>query len=206
MKAVTKRVRRTPDEARDAILQAARDRLLRFGLEGLKVADVAADVGMTHATLIHHFGSSAGMRRALVERMAKELLTEFMGVIDSEPPSPARRGEMLVKLFRTLSNDRHAQLFAWLALEAADSFGDTDRATEALLEAFLARVVRQDGSMDRDAARYGVILAITSAIGLGIAGPWLERVNLLEPTDVDPYARWFAELLRPKRAVTARER
>jgi TetR/AcrR family transcriptional regulator, repressor for neighboring sulfatase len=206
VKAVTKRVRRTPAEARDAILLAARDRLLRLGLDGLKIADVAADVGMSHATLIHHFGSSAGMRRALVERMANELLTEFMGVIDGEPPSPARLGEMLGKLFRTLSNDRHAQLFAWLALEAADSSEDTDRATETLLHAFLERIGRHEGSVDGDSARFGVALAITSAIGLGIARPWLDRMRLMPSDDVDAFARWFAELLRARRAVASNDR
>jgi TetR/AcrR family transcriptional regulator, repressor for neighboring sulfatase len=206
VKAVTKRVRRTPAEARDAILLAARDRLLRLGLDGLKIADVAADVGMSHATLIHHFGSSAGMRRALVERMANELLTEFMGVIEGEPPSPTRLGEMLGKLFRTLSNDRHAQLFAWLALEAADTFEDTDRATETLLHAFLERIGRHEGSVDRDSARFGVILAITSAIGLGIARPWLDRVRLMQSDDVDAFAHWFAELLRARRAAASNER
>lgn len=53
----TTRRRRTKEEAREEILTAAAKRLLDAGPDALRVADVAADVGMTHPTLLHHVGS-----------------------------------------------------------------------------------------------------------------------------------------------------
>jgi len=189
VKPVAKRIRRTPADAREAILAVARERLLQHGLDGLKIADVAQQAGMSHATLIHHFGSSDGMRRALVERMANELLGEFLAVLESHPHSAERRGEMLGKLFDTLANDRHAQLFAWLALEAGDTASPFDDATQALLE-------NGQPAPDRRNARFGVTLAVTSAIGLGIAAPWLVRTGLMaKDTDRRRFAAWLSELL-----------
>jgi AcrR family transcriptional regulator len=200
VKAVSKRIRRTPDAAREALLAVARARLLEHGLDGLKIADVASAAGMSHATLIHHFGSSAGMRRALVERMANDLLTEFLHVLEAHPPSSERRGEMLGKLFDTLANERHAQLFAWIALEAADTPEPSPVAadTEELLERFVDRIVGQRDlpAPDREHARFGVVLAVTSAIGLGIAAPWLLRMRLLASTaDRARFAAWLADFL-----------
>ena len=53
----TTRRRRTKEEARDEILSAAAKRLLDDGPDALRIADVAADVGMSHPTLLHHVGS-----------------------------------------------------------------------------------------------------------------------------------------------------
>ena len=203
-----KRVRRTPEEARDAILAAARARLLRHGLEGLKIADIARDVGMSHATLIHHFGSTSGMRRALIDRMANALLGEFLGVFERVPPSPSRRSEVLGRLFRALADARHVQLFAWLALEAAH---DAQREPVAwagapLFEALLDRIVAQEDATghDRDAARFGVLLAVTSAIGFGVAAPWLRHAGLVASRDeVDRFAERFAEFLGARRLAPA---
>ena len=70
------RRRRTPEQARAAILEVARQRLGEHGLDGLNVVDVARDTGISHATLIHHFGTADGMRSALVSHMTSQLLRD----------------------------------------------------------------------------------------------------------------------------------
>lgn len=204
----TKRMRRSPAEARAAVLDAARARLLAHGLEGLKIAAVARDAGMSHATLIHHFGSSLGMRDALIESMTAELLGEFVALLDDDKPMPAERLEaMLVKLFATLSDDRHAQLFAWLTVEPPQpriDAADYDRTTRDLLSVLLDRVRRRDGArpLDADAARFGAALAVTTAVGLGMARPWLARMGLMEGAgDIPRFAAWVAELLESRRQL-----
>ena len=196
-----KRVRRSPEEARDAILAAARDRLQTFGIEGLKIADVARDAGMSHATLLHHFGSSDEMRRALVERMANALLSEFIGVLDGGPPDATRLGDLFTRLYHGLSLERHAQLFAWFALTALDNpdqLANTAKDTRPLFTALLEQMTRHNAELGGSAqlARYIVLLVVSSAIGLGVASPWLKRVKLLTGRDeIGDFARWFAEFL-----------
>jgi AcrR family transcriptional regulator len=201
----TRRVRRTPQAARDAVLKAARARLLQHGVEGLKITAVARDAGMSHATLLHHFGSSDAMRRALIERMAGELLGEFIGLIGAGEPSPARLGELFRRLFAGLSDSRHAQLFAWFALSALDQPEEVVNAateTRPLVEALLQRMSRQTVAT-RTPPRYIALLVVAAAIGLGVAGPWLKQVRLLlqDDADVGEFAQWFAEFLLAHRAA-----
>lgn len=204
-RAPSKRARRSPDEAREAILAAARARLLRLGLEGLKITDVAREAGMSHATLLHHFGSSDGMRHALVERMAGALLGEFIGLIDAGEPDPSTLGELFTRLFAALSDHRHAQLFAWFALTSLDrpeALANAAVETRPLVSALLERMARQGAEFEHtlQLPRFIVLLVVTSAIGLGVAGPWLKRVQLLTGNnEVGQFAQWFAEFLLASR-------
>lgn len=77
-KEVKKRIRRTPEKAKALILRVAADRLSEHGLEGLNISGVARAAGMSHATVIHHFGSTGAMREALLRQMTRELLSDVM--------------------------------------------------------------------------------------------------------------------------------
>ena len=50
-----KRVRRTKEEAQRVILDAAEERLANGGPEALRLQDIAADVGISHPAILHHF-------------------------------------------------------------------------------------------------------------------------------------------------------
>jgi AcrR family transcriptional regulator len=200
-----KRARRSPETARAEILAAARDRLLRYGIDGLKITDVARDASMSHATLLHHFGSSDGMRSALVEHMANALLAEFIELIGDGAPTPARLGELFSRLFSGLSETRHAQLFAWFALTALDRPDERESAateTRPMIAALLEQMGRHRPTSSRaPQPRYVVLMVIAAAIGLGVARPWLEQVDLLKTdADVGEFAQWFAEFLLAQRA------
>jgi AcrR family transcriptional regulator len=54
------RKRLSPEESRDAALEAARALLLEAGPQAVTLKAVAARIGRTHANLLHHFGSAAG--------------------------------------------------------------------------------------------------------------------------------------------------
>jgi AcrR family transcriptional regulator len=62
--------RSSPDR-KDQIVSAAIDRLFAVGFEGFRVGDVAKDVGINNATLIHHFPSKVALIRAVVERFTQ---------------------------------------------------------------------------------------------------------------------------------------
>ncbi len=202
-----RRVRRTPEQAREEILQSARARLLAQGIEGLKIADVARDVDMSHATLLHHFGSSEGMRAALVTRMGGELLTELLAMLDGSPLQPERRDAWLAKTFTTLADPRHGQLFAWLALQplAAGEPGRPGARVGPPAELFAELLTRMQKVMPLEQARFIVMLVVTSAIGLGVSRGWLGEMGL--PNDDGAITRFVGLLGRllptPAGATTA---
>ena len=68
--ALASRRRMSPEESRDAALEAARALLIEEGPQAVTLKAVAARIGRTHANLLHHFGSAAGLQKALIGRMA----------------------------------------------------------------------------------------------------------------------------------------
>ncbi|MCB9658279.1 MAG: TetR family transcriptional regulator [Polyangiales bacterium] len=111
----TTRRRRTKEEAREEILTAAAKRLLDAGPDALRIADVAADVGMTHPTLLHHVGSRDELLQDatahLMQRTAARTL-EAMRRAGSEQELDGFVRESL-EAFRDRGRTRAV---AWLAL------------------------------------------------------------------------------------------
>src|SRR5258708_15767917 len=62
------RKRRTAEEARVAILDAAERRLVASGPAGIRLQEVADDVGVSHPTVLHHFGSREALVRDVCDR------------------------------------------------------------------------------------------------------------------------------------------
>jgi AcrR family transcriptional regulator len=56
------------EDRKTAILDAAVARIVRLGFEGLRIRDVAQDVGINNATLHHHFPTKAALIAAIVHR------------------------------------------------------------------------------------------------------------------------------------------
>src|SRR4051812_23554771 len=78
---VAKRVRRTPEEARERILEAA-ERVFATHLPdvvGLK--DVAREAGVSHALVTHYFGTYAALVEATLERRFDKVRDELIPVI-----------------------------------------------------------------------------------------------------------------------------
>ena len=68
--ALASRRRMSPEESRDAALEAARALLTESGPQAVTLKAVAGRIGRTHANLLHHFGSAEGLQKALIARMA----------------------------------------------------------------------------------------------------------------------------------------
>lgn len=69
--------RLSPEASRSAALDAARDLLIEAGPQAVTLKAVAARMGRTHANLLHHFGSAAGLQKALAETMAVKITQQI---------------------------------------------------------------------------------------------------------------------------------
>ena len=68
-----RRRKRMGDEVRDEALIAARKLLLDSGPAAVTLANVGREIGMSHANVLHHFGSAASLQSALMGSMIREI-------------------------------------------------------------------------------------------------------------------------------------
>ncbi len=182
--------RRTPEEARAVILDAAEARLQQLGLDGLNVVGVAKDAGLSHASVIHHFGNTAGMRQALEERMTQALLSDLVGALKSD----TQPQKILAAVFHAMVGGGHAKLLAWRALNEGESELPGE-AIQRLIKELIRRTGERFGQQDAAIIRNNLLLIASSAIGLGISGNALPALLGVEEVDNNAFADWLAVLL-----------
>jgi TetR/AcrR family transcriptional repressor of nem operon len=92
-------------DRKEQIVSAAIDRLFAVGFEGFRVGDVAKDVGINNATLIHHYPSKVALIRAVVERFTQrfEAVADATNINGSPRTKLARHMRSSVELMRTSS-------------------------------------------------------------------------------------------------------
>src|SRR4029077_805945 len=116
MRAAVKRSRRRPEEARRLILDSARELIARAGPDGLRLQEIAAAAGISHPLILHHFGSRAGLVRALTQEAAAELRDRL---VQSMTQPEYSLGEQLDQVFDAFRGGL-AQRLAWLLVEDPD--------------------------------------------------------------------------------------
>ncbi len=181
------RKRRTAEEAKLLILRTAAARLRDQGLDGLTVKGVAEEAGMSHATLIHHFGSSEGMRRELEIHMTATLLEDVMAALQQDVPLET----LCADLFSTLTNDGHARLMAWMAVDDSVEQGQPSPAIQKLFTDVITTVATHMADKEPATARKVVLLVASSAMGLGISGTVLQDLIGMSEDEVRDFPTWL---------------
>jgi AcrR family transcriptional regulator len=108
------RRRRSAAETRNAILEAAERRLLDGGPDAIRLQEIAADVGISHPAILHHFGSREGLVEAMVLRGIAGLQAQFLAGWPSEK-EPDVEG-VLERFYDVASHRGMARMLAWLIL------------------------------------------------------------------------------------------
>ncbi|WP_010185179.1 TetR/AcrR family transcriptional regulator [Sphingomonas sp. PAMC 26605] len=109
------RKRLSPEESRDAAIEAARALLVEQGPQAVTLKAVATRVGRTHANLLHHFGSAADLQKALITHLA-DTITAQIGAAAKR----ARAGEQDPRVVVDMTFDAFAQgagaMASWMIL------------------------------------------------------------------------------------------
>lgn len=71
------------DETRRALVAAARPLFSRHGYGAVSLADIVAAAGVTKGALYHHFGSKAGIFRAVVDQVQHEVADRVAAAADA---------------------------------------------------------------------------------------------------------------------------
>jgi AcrR family transcriptional regulator len=106
---VANRVRRTPDEAKRLILEAAGRLLAAGGPAAVQVRAVAAEVGVSDAAVNHHFGTREQLLSALLRFGGTKLKSQLHAALGKLTEGPADPAE-LVRLLAALYADGYAEL------------------------------------------------------------------------------------------------
>lgn len=98
-------------DRKEQIVSAAIHRLHAVGFEGFRLGDVAKDVGINNATLIHHFGSKVALINAVVVRFTQlfEAVAEATNADGPPHTKLARHMRSSIELMR-----RSPEMFAVL--------------------------------------------------------------------------------------------
>jgi AcrR family transcriptional regulator len=113
------RRRRNAAETRGAILEAAERRLLDGGPDAIRLQEIAADAGISHPAILHHFGSREGLVEAMVLRGIARLQAQFL---EGWPSAKEPDIEGVIERFYEVASQRGmARMLAWLILTGESS-------------------------------------------------------------------------------------
>lgn len=199
-KPAAKRVRRTADEARRLILDAAEARLAKQGPEGLRLQDIARDVGISHPAILHHFESREGLVRALIARANTQLRDTLLGALGSDYPS-RDAADHIGHVFEALSDRGTARLLSWLLLTGrATEQSDAHNVMGEIVDVLQARreeYSKEKGNPapDKEDTLFVAMLTANAAFGEAIVGRQLAEATGLDQDGIKRFRAWFAKLL-----------
>ena len=191
------RRRRTADEARAAILDAAEKRLIASGPTAIRLQEVAADVGVSHPTVLHHFGSREGLVEAVVARALDSLHADLLAAVQTAPQIEDRVGALLDAVFETLVVRGHGRTFLWLMLSG---YAPTeDLRIRSVAEAVHAVRCAKRKDLKKKAppfqdTYFTVLLPALAMLSMSVAGTTDKEIHG-ETLGPRPFRRWLAKLI-----------
>jgi AcrR family transcriptional regulator len=113
MSIVKKRL--SPEESRFVALQAAREILIETGPAAVTLKAVAGRIDRTHANLLHHFGSAAGLQKALAAYLAETVCATIGEKMAASPPGERNVREIVDLAFDAFDSGGAGALATWMA-------------------------------------------------------------------------------------------
>ena len=123
------RKRLTQEESRTVALEAARALLIELGPQAVTLKAVASRIGRTHANLLHHFGSAAGLQKALAEHLAVTICATIEDAVLASRAGEGSPREVVDLTFDAFDKEGGGALATWMLMN-----GNED-ALDPLLEA-----------------------------------------------------------------------
>jgi AcrR family transcriptional regulator len=171
-----KRQRKTAEAARDEILDAAEKRLGELGPDGIRLQQIADDIGVSHPAILHHFKNRDGLISAVVTRAMDRLEADIIAAIseavpDGEPPS----FEAISRAHRVLVENGHARVVAWLSLSghAEEPIGRVRAVAEVAHRRRLE--VTKNANVTFEDTVFRLLLVAFAMFGDAIVGPAMRK-------------------------------
>lgn len=185
-------------DARARILDAATERLGKVGPQGLRLADLAKELGISHQAILHHFGSRDGLvaevTRRAIEGLQSELAAGIVAVEDHERGA----AQMIERAYAVIVEQGYGRLLAHLVLSDPDHELDRRRPLQLLAQiAHLARERNTERRHDPKDTAFTLMMLTYSMLGAAVFEENLLVAFGLEGERDAPaqYRAWLAALV-----------
>jgi AcrR family transcriptional regulator len=160
---------------RQSILLAAQLRLARLGADGLRLQDIARDVGVSHPTILHHFGSRDGLIVAMVKHIGEEFVSEIIRRIPLGPAPVPNEVSKVGLVFEILADKGFGGLIGWAYKQRpADIAPITENLFKMAIDSMVQYKTQVDGAVpDEDwqcQLAYAIRMALMAAAGEVLLG------------------------------------
>lgn len=88
---------------------------------------MAAQVGVSHPVVLHHFGSREGLVSAVVDRALAALQADVIAAIEHVPDSEEDLAALLDRVSTAPATNGHGRVLAWCALSGMTPMVDNQR-------------------------------------------------------------------------------
>ena len=173
-RATTKRVRRTPEAAREHILETARRLITERGPDAVGLKDVGRAAQVSHTLVVHYFGGYEALVQEVLRTGAARLRTQLLARLEAHGPlDPA---SWLTIVFDEMRRPDAGRLALWAfltgRLERSDSFFHHEQGLKLVCDALETRLAAVLGpaAPSREDLEATVIMGLAAAWGYGIAG------------------------------------
>lgn len=103
-------------ESRQAALDAARILLIETGPQSVTLKAVAERIGRTHANLLHHFGSAAGLQKSLAVHLAQTVCSSIADAVRATRDGDASPCDVVDLAFDAFGQQGGGALASWMLL------------------------------------------------------------------------------------------
>ena len=167
------RKRLSPEESRSAAIEAARRLLLADGPQAVTLKAVAAEVGRTHANLLHHFGSAAGLQGELARAIADSVTSSIATTVERARAGEADARDIVDRTFDVFDREGAGALAAWMILT-----GNRD-ALNPILDSLRKLVAQLSVGHEEHHVAQSTLALVLSALGDSLLGrPIAEALGL----------------------------
>jgi AcrR family transcriptional regulator len=159
------RKRLSPEESRATALVAARELLLAEGPSAVTLKAVSAKIGRTHANLLHHFGSAAGLQGELARSIADSATASIAAAVERARAGEADARVIVDQTFDVFDKGGAGALAAWMILT-----GNRD-ALNPILDSIRGLVAKLAVGHEEHQVAESTLSLVLTALGDSLLGP-----------------------------------
>ncbi len=193
---MAKKTHKSPEHAREVILDAAQKTVFEVGPAGLRISAVAKQANMAHPNIIHHFGSRQGLLNALAKRVAERATDRItIAISKAVQAAPEDRVLAMTQVLDTAYPGAEGKVAVWMHLSGAET--SIKENMQRIVEFSHQLRTKIDGDVNLENTNRLVMLVTLALVGEVISGPGIKDALGYGPEQANRahFRQWLAEIL-----------